>query len=296
MLALALRIGSAASFAALLAVVKYVGQTGVALPEIMFWRQAACLPWLLGWMVISGRLHQLRTRRIGSHGRRAALGMFNMGCNFGATILLPLAEATTLGFTTPLFAVLIAVLVWREKVGPYRWLAVLLGFAGVLVIAQPGGHPVNGLGVTLAMITAVLVTLINYQIRDLGRTEAPVTTVFYFSLFGSLLTAPALPFVMSHHSPLQWVLLVLVGSLGALGQVLMTASLRFGVVTSVMVMDYTALIWATLIGWQVWGDVPSLATFLGAPLIVGAGLIIAVREHRLQRRTAADPRGAQNAD
>jgi len=281
--ALGLRILSALFFATLLMLVKLAGESGVKLPEIMFWLQAVSLPILLGYLALTGGLYRLKTRRLWTHGRRAAMGMTNMVFNFGATILLPLAESTVLGFTTPLFAVILAALVMREHIGRYRWLAVALGFVGVLVIAQPGGEPVSTLGIVLGLVCAFMIAVINYQIRDLSRTEEPITTAFWFAAFGTPIAAIALPWFIAPHSPEQWLILIGIGVSGTLGQVLLAASLRYGAVASVIVMDYTSLIWATLYGWLFWDKLPPAATWLGAPLIVAAGLVIAWREHRLGR-------------
>lgn len=271
-------------FATLLTLVKLAGESGVALPEIMFWRQAVAVPLILLFLWRRDELRRLRTDRLWSHARRAGIGMFNMVFNFGAAILLPLAVSTTLGFTTPLFAVLLAALVLREHVGFWRWTAVALGFAGVLVIAQPGGEPISAMGTAAGLIAAFFIAVINYQIRDLGRTEEPIRIVFYFSAFGSALAALALPFFATAHSAEQWLLLLAIGAIGTVAQMLLAASLRHGAVAAVIVMDYTALIWATLYGWLVWDRLPPAATWLGAPLIVAAGLLIAWREHALHRR------------
>ena len=284
--ALALRVAAAMMLATLLALVKYAGESGIALPEIMFWRQAVSVPLLLGWLAVKGGLPRLRTRRLASHARRAAVGMTNMIFNFGAAILLPLAESTTLGFTTPLFAVILAALVMREHIGPYRWLAVALGFAGVLVIAQPGREPVPGLGLAAGLAAAFLIAVINFQIRDLGRTEEPISIVFWFAMFGTPMAAIALPFFITTHSAWQWLLLMAIGAVGTVAQLLLSASLRYGAVARIIVIDYTALIWATLWGWLAWNRLPPTTTWLGAPLIVAAGLVIAWREHRLGRSAA----------
>ena len=284
--ALGLRIVSALLFSTLLMLVKYAGESGIALPEIMFWRQAVSLPFVLGYLAMTHQLHRLRTQRLGSHARRAALGMTNMVFNFGATILLPLAEATVLGFTTPLFAVVLAALIWREHIGPYRWVAVALGFVGVLVIAQPSGAPISTLGTTLGLLAAFFIAVINYQIRDLGRTEEPITVAFYFAAFGAPMAALFLPFFITPHSLEQWLVLLAIGAVGATGQFMLAASLRYGAVASVIVMDYTMLIWATLYGWAIWDHLPPTTTWIGAPLIVAAGLVIAWREHRLGRKEA----------
>jgi drug/metabolite transporter (DMT)-like permease len=283
LLALAFRIGSISFLATLLALVKLAGESGVALPEIMFWRQFVTVPLVIAMLAATGQLHRLKTTRIGSHAGRALSGMAGMVCNFGATILLPLAVATTLGFTTPLFAVILTALVLREHVGPWRWTAVVLGFAGVVVIAQPGNEPINLLGGALGLLAGFLVAVISFQIRDLARTEEPIRVVFYFALFGSGLMALALPFYMTAHSAYQWLLLLGCGVCGLIGQLFLTASLRHGAVATVIVMDYLALLWATLYGWAFWDHLPSTATWFGAPLIIAAGVLITWREHRLAK-------------
>lgn len=281
--ALALRLAGIALFATLYMLVKLAGESGIALPEIMFWRQALSVPLILVALALTGELGKLKTGRIRTHGLRSTLGMLGMLCNFGAAVLLPLAEATTLTFTTPLFAVIVAA-VLRDKVGPWRWAAVVIGFAGVVVIAQPGHAPIDPLGAAAGLGAGLTVAVVSFQIRDLGRTEAPAAIVFYFALFGAAIMLPFLPFFMTAHTPLQWLILAAMGTVGTLGQLLVTAALKHGAVASVIVMDYTSLIWATLFGWAIWDQLPTLATWLGAPLIVAAGLIVMWRE-RLHART-----------
>ena len=155
--------------------------------------------------------------------------------------------------------------------------------AGVLVIAQPGGGHIPLFGAAVALGAAFMIALISIQIRDLSRTDEPIAIVFWFSAWSSAVYALALPFFLSAHSPFQWALLLTIGVLGCAAQMLLTAALRFGQVASVIVMDYSSLIWATLYGWLVWDQLPPATTWLGAPLIIGAGALIAWREHRLSR-------------
>ena len=263
---------------------KLAGERGVALPELIFWRQAMSVPLILVWLFATDNLGILRTRRMGSHAIRATTGTAGLCCNLAAATLLPLPEATTLGFTAPLFAVLITVLFLREKVQKWRWAAVLLGFCGVLIVAQPGGSPVPPLGLAAGLGAGVIVSIVSFQIRDLGRTEPPITCVFWFAFFGAVLTAVLLPLYARPHGPTEWLLLVAIGLAGTFAQFLMTAALRFGQVATVVVMDYTALIWATLYGWLIWDSFPPNATWAGAPLIIAAGLIIIWREHHLSRQ------------
>ena len=261
--------------------IKLAGTTGISLPEIMFWRQFLTVPLVLGFLAMRSELARLKTDKPRTHALRSVVGMTGMVCNFSAVLLLPLAESTTLGFTTPLFVVIIAALVLREGVGPWRWTAVALGFAGVVIIAQPGHGHIPQFGGLIALVSALLTAMVSFLIRDMGRTEEPVRIVFYFSLFGSVMMIWLLPFYMTSHSTGQWLLLLAIGASGLGGQLGVTASLRLGAVASVVVMDYTMLIWATLYGWLVWDHLPPATTWLGAPLIILAGTVIAWREHRL---------------
>ena len=292
LLALVLRLAAAFVLAGLLACVKLASERGIHLAEIMFWRQLPTIPILFGWFALRGRLDVLKTRRTGSHLRRSGFGLVGMAMNFGAATLLPLAVATTLNYSSAIFAVLLSALVLREPTGPWRWGAVAMGFAGVLLIAQPWGDELPLLGAAIALGAAMMIALISVQLRDLGRTEHPFTIVFYFSLFSVPVLGLAMPFVAKAHPPQDWLLLLACGVVGVLGQVLLTAALRYGTVANVIVMDYSGLIWATLFGWLVFANLPGASFWFGAPLVVGAGLLIAWREHTLgmARKAALEPK------
>lgn len=283
LLGLALRAGAMLLLSTMYLLVKLAGESGIRAPEVMFWRQAVAMPVVIAGLLLTGKLHLLRTRRIISHARRAVTGTFGLLCNVSAAMLLPLAAATTLSFTTPLFAVLITALVLRQHVGKWRWTSVALGFAGVLIVARPEHEGVSTLGVSAGLGAGLLVAVISFQIRDLSRTEAPVTCVFWFACFGAILTGLLMPFYASAHDPRQWLLLVLIGLTGTAAQMLLTLALRHAPVATVVVMDYTALVWSTLYGYVFWDHLLPPVAWLGAPLIIGAGLIITWREHRLAR-------------
>lgn len=293
-LAIFLRVAAMALIATMFMLVKYVGERGVATPEIMFWRQAITIPLLLGWLAYRRQLYLLRTTRTASHAGRAATGMAAMGLNFFAAMLLSLAEATTLSFTTPIFAVILSVLLLREHVGRWRWSAVLLGFIGILIITRPGSGELPLLGLLAGLAGGLMVAIVSFQIRDLARTDPPIACVFWFAAFGALMTGLLLPTYMTSHDPIEWLLLLAIGVVGTLGQLLITLSLKYGSVATVIVMDYTSLIWATIYGWLIWDLWPDVFTWLGAPAVIAAGLIIAWREHRLSR--AVPPPTAQELD
>ena len=232
-LALGLRVIAAFAINTMFMFGKRAAETGVALPEVMFWRQVVTLPMLLGYLAINsgfgnGGLSRLRTGRIRSHALRAGSGSAGMFCNLLSVTLLPLAESTTFNFAAPLFAVIITALILREHVGLWRWTAVVFGFAGVLVITQPGHLPIPALGAAAGLISALFNASISFQIRDLGRTEEPISVVFYFALFGTLLMTLFMPFYYTPHTLGQWGLLLGVGVAGTIGQLFMTAALRLG--------------------------------------------------------------------
>ncbi len=288
LLALLIRLGAIAALSTMSALIKLASQRGIHLLEIMFWRQFLTIPIILAWVLGTSGIGSLATRRPGTHFLRGLYGTIGMLLNFGAVILLPLAEATTINFTVPIWAVLLSILLLKEQVGLWRWSAVILGFVGILVIAQPsGGHfPLHG--VLVALGGAFMIALISIQIADLNRTDKPLTIVFYFALFSAPLAALSLRFVATAHDARGWLLLLGIGLAGALGQLLLTAALRFGKVASVIVMDYSGLFWATLYGWLLFAMLPPPSTWLGAPLIVVAGLVIAWREHKLARRSVRE--------
>lgn len=267
----------------MVALVKLASESGLALTEILFWRQLPTVPLILLLFWASGRLGRLRSDRMAQHGKRAILGLIGMSLNFGAVTLLPLAEATSFNFTAAIWAVILSAIVLHEKVGLWRWGAVLLGFAGVLVIAQPGDGHIPMFGAAVALGAAFMIALISIYIRELTQTEDSLTIVFYFALFSAPLLALTLPFVWTPKNAEQWFYLIALGLSGLLGQYLLTSALRYGSVASVIVMDYSALIWATLLGWSLFDRLPPATTWFGAPLIIAAGMLIAYREHQLSR-------------
>ena len=286
--AIALRLSAAVLLGIMVTLVKLAGEAGASLPEILFWRQVVAIPCLLGWMILARRTQLLRTRRLWVHCRRAMLGLSSMSLLFGATALLPLAELTTLTFAGPLFAVVLSAVILREQVGPWRWGAVALGMVGVVVVAQPGGSALPAMGVAMGAAAAMLNGLITVQVRDLGRTEHPLTTVLLFSLFSMAVLVPLMAVYGQQHPPAVLAMLFGAGLFGFLGQIGLTAALRFGSVATVTVMDYTGLVWTALAGWLVWDHLPPLTTWLGAPLIVAAGLVVLWRVHSLMVEIARE--------
>ena len=274
------RLAAMLSLAVMFTFVKLAGEQGVHVTESLFYRQLIAMPLICfliwrsqaGWPSIVSDKHRL-------HILRSCLGIFAMGLNFWAMTLLPLADATTISFTVPIFATLFAALILREKVGIRRWSAILIGFVGVLIVIQPGGSLIPAFGAAVALAGALVTASVTLVIRMLGRTETSVVTIFWFSVY----TLPALAICAyiygGGHDAKTWGYLLGIGIFGALGQLSITQSLRFAPVSTIVPMDYSALIWATIFGILIFGQFPGLSIWLGAPVIIGSGLFIAWREH-----------------
>ena len=287
MLALGLRLCAMLVLSGLLLLIKLSGERGIWLPEMLFWRQAIPGALIFIWLAKRGELGRLRTKRPLIHARRAVIGGTGMFLTLGVVQILPLAEATVLGFTAPIFAVILSALLLGERVGKWRWSAVLLGLSGILIIAGPDrAHiPLHGLGIGIA--GAFMVALISIQLRDLGRTEEPITIVFWFSAFCTPALVPFALWTGAQHDVVGWAMIAGIGLTGLFAQLLMTAALRYGDVASVIVMDYSQLLWATLWGWLIFANLPTPTTWIGAPLVIAAGLVIAWREHKLALQRGA---------
>lgn len=288
--AIGLRLLSVVFFVLMNASIKLAEQSGARVVEILFFRQfGAAL--LVSAVILAGPgLSSVATRRLPAHVVRAIVGLSAMAMTFNGIVALPLAEATTIGFTVPAFATILGALALREPTGRWRWTAVVIGFLGALIVAQPGTDhfPLRGAGFALA--GAFGTACVTILLRQIGKTEAALTTVFWFSVLSlvplSLLYVP----IAQAHGGAGWAALAAVGILGGCAQIAMTTSLRLGPVSVVVPMDYSSLLWATLFGWMVFGTLPAAATWLGAPVIIASGLTIVWREavrHRRETLTAA---------
>ncbi|MBL9071469.1 MAG: DMT family transporter [Sphingopyxis sp.] len=291
---IALRLVAMASLSGMYAVVKLVDAAGVHIVESLFWRQAVILPLLFGWAMTHDGLATFRTRRFAIHTRRAMMGLTGMVFNFGGMIFLPMAEATTINLSVPIFAVIFAALFLHEPTGRARWSAVIAGFIGVLIVLNPTSMLAGGLngshamGALIALGGAIMTALVTIQIRDLGRTESAIAIVFWFSMISLVPLGIALPFFITPHSLGVWALLIGLGLAGAVAQMSLTGALRLAPVAVVTPMDYSSLLWSIACGWWLFGTLPADTTWIGAPLIIASGLFIAWREHRRQIERAKD--------
>lgn len=280
---LALRLFAIACLSTMSALIKFAETRGAGLVETMFYRQLCAVPLVMAWIAAGPGLGSIRTGRFGAHLSRTAVGLTGMVFTFGSVLLLPLAEATTLQFTVPIFATILGALVLREPTGWHRWGAVIIGFVGVLIVAQPGGGHFPFYGAVVGLLAALFVAIVAILLRQIGRTESAGTTVFWFSALSVPPLGLLYAFQFKAHDPLTWAILVGIGLIGGVGQLALTGAVRFAPVSAVVPMDYSGLIWATLYGWLLFGAVPTPYTWIGAPIIIASGLYIVYREQRLRR-------------
>lgn len=281
-----LRLVTALLLAVMFALVKLAATRGVNLVESLFYRQCGSALCAVGLVAAGPGFASLRTRRVGAHVGRMALGMAAMALNFLAMILLPLAEATTIGFSVPIFSAVLAALVLGEPTGRWRWGAVAAGFIGVLLIVQPGTGEVPLFGASVALAAALLTALVTIVIRRLGATERASTTVFWFAASSLVPLGLLMLWFARTHDPVTWAILAGLAVVGGLAQLTLTGALRLAPVALVMPMDYTSLLWAVMLGIWIFGEYPTPWIWVGAPIIIASGLIIVWREHRLARRAA----------
>ncbi len=247
--------------------------------EVTFFRSAlAFIP--IGIMIATrGGWALLHTQRLTGHIWRSVLGVVSMMLGFLSYHLMPLADAVALSFTSPLLVTALSVPLLGEKVGLHRWSAVVVGFLGVLLIIQPDGAMLN-LGAVAALGAAVTTAFTMVTIRQLNRTDRPITIVFYFTLFSSILTAIPLPFIWVSPTLEDWGLMVAMGLTGGTGQYFMTRAFGLAKAAVISPFNYVGLLWAAVFGWVIWGDIPASHVFAGSAVVIASGLFILYREVR----------------
>jgi drug/metabolite transporter (DMT)-like permease len=196
---------------------------------------------------------------------------------FTAVGLMPIADVVAITFVAPLLIVVLSVVILRETVGIRRWAAVAVGFLGVVVMLRPGG----GLFAPVALFPlSVALTYAFYQIltRLVSQSADPLNTLFYSALVGAVVMSAIVPFDWVTPTPVQWAKLALAGLLGGLGHYAIIRAYERAEVSLVAPFAYTELIWATALGFLVFGDLPDIRTFVGAGIIVASGIYIVHRE------------------
>jgi drug/metabolite transporter (DMT)-like permease len=247
--------------------------------QIVFMRYSLALPMIAGAVLAIGGQTALHSRHLGIHAMR---GLFLVGGAFTFFLslkFLPLAEATSLIFVAPIFITALSVPLLGEHVGWRRWSAVVVGFLGVLIIVRPGAEAFQPASL-IVLVTAVLYALIMISARFVRSGENVWTFMFYMVLFPALFSGLAVPLVWR---TLEWEHMPLflgIAFFGATGMTLISQAFRLAPAAIVAPFDYTALIWASLLGWLLWEEIPTAWTYAGAAVIIASGIYIVIRETR----------------
>lgn len=247
--------------------------------QVVFLRNLIAVPLIALLVVALAGPQALRTRHLRLHALRGLLMVAGAWLYFTGLMFLPLAEATALVFSAPIFITALSVPLLGEPVGWKRWGAVLLGFAGVLVIVRPGGATFQ-LASFLPVGAALCYALFMLSARWIERAESVWTMMLFVMLFPMFYAAPAAIAVWTPVLIGDLWLFVTIAVFGSLGITLIGQAFRLAPAAIVAPFDYTALIWATGLGWMIWGDLPVLWTIIGAAIIVISGIIIILREAR----------------
>lgn len=213
---------------------------------------------------------------------RSILGTISLILTFAAFAAMPMADTTAFLFTASLLVPALGYFFLKERVGPYRWSAIAVGFIGVLIMLQPSGV-FNSIGVTLALSAAAMHATLQTILRGLGKTEKPETVTFYFVLIGTFVAAIPMPIVFTMLTWQDVPLIVALGLTGALAQILLSTAYKNAPAAIVTVFNYSGIIWATAFGWFIWNDWPTLPIWIGGAIVIASNLFILWRETYLAR-------------
>ena len=251
--------------------------------QLVFFRNLFGLIVFLPLILRSG-FSFLKTEKLPLHLLRAAVNVGAMMAFFMALSLAPLARVNGLAFTAPLFAAVMSVILLGERFRLRRWSAIVLGFVGALVILRPGFVPID-LGSWMTLIYGALFGLTMIIIRVLGRTESSFTTTAYMTILLSVLSlGPAIYVWQTPHTS-SWIILLIIGLTGTGAQIALAEALKTAETSAVMPFDFLKIVWAAMLGFLLFAEVPTIYTWTGAAIIFASSFYVAYREQRLSKPT-----------
>lgn len=261
------------------AVAKWLGQS-FAPVQIIFFRTLVSLPLIALIASLNGGLRTLATTRPKVHLLRGLIATGTMYCFVMGLTLLPLATATAIAFAAPLFVTLLSGPMLNERVARLPFIASLIGFAGVLIVVRPGAEGFQ-LGGLIVVGAAVCYALLMITARRYGSHENLWAMVFYVTLVPWLVSTALLPFFWLPPQPMHWFGFVGAGILGVGAMTFITLAFRHAPASLAAPFDYTAMVWAVILGWWFWGEIPDVWVYVGSGVIIASGLAIAVHERRV---------------
>lgn len=284
---IALKIGSVAIFVAMSSFIKAAGQ--VPAGQIVFFRSFFAIFPILMMLAWRQELRgSLRTTNPLGHIARGGVGVVAMACIFFALTRLPLPEAIMLNYAQPFLVVVLSALFLGETVRAYRWTAVFVGLAGVVIISWPnlslfaeGVSTSQTAGVVAALLGAAGSAVAMLLVRRLVHTERTPTIVLWFSLTATAASLLTIPFGWAALDFWPATFLVLAGICGGVAQILMTEAYRHTEASTVAPFEYTSMVLAIIVGYFAFSDVPTVYTIIGGLIVIGAGIYIILRERQL---------------
>lgn len=258
--------------------------------EVVFFRALFAIPVIWVWILWNGSLRAgLHTDNPMGHVFRGVVGTAAMAMGFTGLAFLPLTEAKAIGYAAPLLVVLFAAMFLGETVRLVRLGAVALGLVGVLIILYPRLTLIESgetdlrqtIGALAALGSAVAAALAQVFVRKLVQSETVSSITFWFSVSASCFALVTIPFGWSMPSPSVFVMLVLTGMVGGVGQICLTSAYRHADASLIAPFDYASMIFALAIGYSFFGEVPTWSMMAGAVIIIAAGVLIIWRERRL---------------
>ena len=258
--------------------------------EVAFFRSVFAFATVALMILPRTGLAVLRTNRYREHLQRGLSQFGSMTCMFLAFRALSLGSAIAISFSAPLFTTLLSILILKEKVELHRWSALIVGFIGVLVVTHPGAGTLT-MGAFFALANAVLISSVAVAIRRMSATESTETLTVYQMTVITLCTMCLLPFGFTPPAWLDFVGLAFAGIGNGIAQYWWTRSLSLAPPSAVVPFNYLSLIWAAMLGFAIWGDVPTASLLVGSMIVVASGLYILWREtlRRPYRPVPAQP-------
>jgi drug/metabolite transporter (DMT)-like permease len=275
-----LMVAAFATFSMLDATAKYLTAT-LGLGLLVFGRYAFSLVFIALWVWQQGGTALLATRNGWLQMVRGLLLVISTSSNFVALGYLQLAQTSSISFSNPLWVCALSPLLLGERVGPRRWFAVVIGFIGVLVIIRPGTADFHW-AMLMSLVVALSTALYQIATRKVGANDRAITSLFYASLVGSVAVAPAAPVGWVTPDLGQWGLLALMGFFATAGHHMLIQAHRLAPAPVLAPFIYTQIVWMTVIGFVMFGDVPDAMTIAGGALVVASGLYVLYRERRVE--------------